>query len=200
LSIHTNKKKIQIKNKDFFMPYKPIVGTLGYILSHDHSKVLMVHRLYKENDDHLGKYNGLGGKMENEEDAVRARLEPIIKTWSEEHGKKKQLRALLASLHTVLWPESGWKPVGLGDLLDDKKCKLYFHKASRVVHPDKTMELSIENRFLANSRSVHCPTRRVLRWRMWNTDSPWRSVRLSARSRGSTSQAGLSQWRRCDGR
>jgi hypothetical protein len=88
-------------------------------------------------------------EQENEEDTVRARLEPIIKKWSEEHGKKKQLRALLASLHTVLWPEAQWKPVNLGDLLDDKKCKLYFHKASRVVHPDKTMELSIEHRFLA---------------------------------------------------
>ena len=88
-------------------------------------------------------------EMENEEDAIRARLEPLIKQWAEEHGKKKQLRALLASLHVVLWPEAQWKPVGLGDLLDDKKCKLYFHKASRVVHPDKTMDMSVEHRFLA---------------------------------------------------
>lgn len=38
---------------------------------------------------------------EEEEDAVRKRLEPKIKAWSEEHGQKKQLRALLATLHTV---------------------------------------------------------------------------------------------------
>lgn len=88
-------------------------------------------------------------KAENEEDVVRQKLEPRIKEWSEEHGKKKQLRALLANLHTILWPDANWKPMGLGDLLDDKKVKLAFHKASRVVHPDKTMSLGPEERFLA---------------------------------------------------
>ncbi len=88
-------------------------------------------------------------KSEDEEDLVRQRLEPKIKAWSEEHGKKKQLRALLASLDTILWPGAKWKTVNLGDLLDDKKVKLNFHKASRVVHPDKTMNLNAEERFLA---------------------------------------------------
>ena len=88
-------------------------------------------------------------KAESEEDVVRQRLEPKIKAWSEEHGKKKQLRALLASLHTILWPDAKWKQVNLGDLLDDKKCRLAYHKASRVVHPDKTMKLPAEQRFLA---------------------------------------------------
>jgi hypothetical protein len=88
-------------------------------------------------------------KEETEEDEVRRRLEPTIKQWSEEHGKKKQLRALLASLHTILWPGAQWKQVTIGDLLDDKKVKLAFHKASRVVHPDKTHHLEAEQRFLA---------------------------------------------------
>ena len=86
---------------------------------------------------------------EAEEDEVRKRLEPRIKSWSEEHGKKKQLRALLATLHTILWPEATWKQVTIGDLLDDKKVKLAFHKASRVVHPDKAHHLDAEKRFLA---------------------------------------------------
>jgi hypothetical protein len=86
---------------------------------------------------------------EAEEDEVRRRLEPMIKTWSEEHGKKKQLRALLASLHTILWQGAQWKQITIGDLLDDKKVKLAFHKASRVVHPDKTHHLDAEKRFLA---------------------------------------------------
>ena len=86
---------------------------------------------------------------EAEEDEVRKRLEPRIKSWSEEHGKKKQLRALLATLHTILWPDAPWKQVTIGDLLDDKKVKLAFHKASRVVHPDKAHHLDAEKRFLA---------------------------------------------------
>lgn len=86
---------------------------------------------------------------ENAEDSVRRKLEPKIKQWSEEHGKKKQLRALLGSLHTILWPGANWKPVSIGDILDDSKCKRCYHKASRVVHPDKTHHLDAEQRFLA---------------------------------------------------
>lgn len=51
-------------------PYTPIVGTLGYVMSPDHKKVLLVHRNARQTDDHLGKYNGLGGKMEPQEDVV----------------------------------------------------------------------------------------------------------------------------------
>ncbi|KAL7467781.1 hypothetical protein ACHAXS_008021 [Conticribra weissflogii] len=84
-----------------------------------------------------------------EEEIVRQRLEPKLKAWSEEHGKKKQLRALLANLHTILWEGSGWKPVSLADVLDDGKVKKVYHKASRVVHPDKTGHLDAEKRFIA---------------------------------------------------
>lgn len=84
-----------------------------------------------------------------EEEEVRKRLEPRIKTWSEEHGKKKQLRALLGTLHTILWPDSGWTPVSIGDILDDGKVKKVYFKASRIVHPDKATGLDAEKRFLA---------------------------------------------------
>ena len=85
----------------------------------------------------------------NAEDEVRKRLEPRIKEWSEEHGKKKQLRALLGTLHTILWPEAKWKQISIGDMLDDSKCKKFYHKATLVVHPDKTHHLDAEKRFLA---------------------------------------------------
>lgn len=48
--------------------YTPIMATLGYILSPDGRRTLLVHRNKRENDQHLGKYNGLGGKMRPEED------------------------------------------------------------------------------------------------------------------------------------
>jgi 8-oxo-dGTP diphosphatase len=50
------------------MPYTPIVATLGYVLSPDGTEVLMIHRNARADDQHLGKYNGLGGKMEAGED------------------------------------------------------------------------------------------------------------------------------------
>ena len=52
------------------MPYTPITGTLGYILSPDRSQVLLVHRNARDDDEHLGEYNGLGGKLEADEDVL----------------------------------------------------------------------------------------------------------------------------------
>lgn len=52
------------------MPYTPIVATLGYVLSADRKQVLMIHRNTREDDLHLGKYNGLGGKLEADEDVA----------------------------------------------------------------------------------------------------------------------------------
>jgi 8-oxo-dGTP diphosphatase len=50
--------------------YCPIVGTLGYILSRDRKKILLIHRNVRHNDHHFDKYNGLGGKMLPNEDVV----------------------------------------------------------------------------------------------------------------------------------
>jgi len=52
------------------MPYTPIIGTLGYIVSPDRRKTLLVHRNARPADLHIGKYNGLGGKMRPEEDVI----------------------------------------------------------------------------------------------------------------------------------
>ena len=48
------------------MPYTPIVGTLVYVVDGD--RVLLVHRNRRADDQHLGKWNGLGGKLESDED------------------------------------------------------------------------------------------------------------------------------------
>jgi len=52
------------------MPYTPVLATLGYVFSPDEAKVLMVHRNRRPNDPHLGKYNGLGGKLHADEDVL----------------------------------------------------------------------------------------------------------------------------------
>jgi 8-oxo-dGTP diphosphatase len=52
------------------MPYTPILATLGYLISPDNQRVLLVHRHKRFSDAHLGKYNGLGGKLEMFEDAL----------------------------------------------------------------------------------------------------------------------------------
>ena len=50
--------------------YCPIVGTLGYVLSPDRRQTLLIHRNARREDQHFDKYNGLGGKMRDDEDVV----------------------------------------------------------------------------------------------------------------------------------
>ena len=52
------------------MTYQPILGTLGFIVSPDQRKTLLIHRNARKEDDHYNKYNGLGGKMLPGEDIV----------------------------------------------------------------------------------------------------------------------------------
>lgn len=82
------------------MPYTPILATLGYVLSPDRRKLLMIHRNTRPGDHHLGKYNGLGGKLEADEDVVAGMRREI----REEAGiecDELQLRG------TISWPGFG---------------------------------------------------------------------------------------------
>jgi 8-oxo-dGTP diphosphatase len=84
------------------MPYTPIIGTLGYVMSPDRERVLLIHRNARANDAHLGKYNGLGGKMQPDEDVVACMRREI----REEAG----LECLELTLRgTISWPGFGPK-------------------------------------------------------------------------------------------
>ncbi len=82
------------------MPYQPIVATLGYVLSPDGTHVLMIHRNARPDDLHYGKYNGLGGKIEAQEDVVSGMRREL----REEAG----IEALdLVLRGTINWPGFG---------------------------------------------------------------------------------------------
>jgi 8-oxo-dGTP diphosphatase len=82
------------------MPYTPILATLGYVLSPDRRRVLMVHRNARPGDQHLGKYNGLGGKLEADEDIVAGMRREI----HEEAGIECHALQLRG---TISWPGFG---------------------------------------------------------------------------------------------
>ena len=82
------------------MPYKPILATLGYVLSPDGSRVLLIHRNRNPADHHFGKYNGLGGKLDSGEDIVTGMKREI----REEAGIECTRLTLRG---TVSWPGFG---------------------------------------------------------------------------------------------
>jgi 8-oxo-dGTP diphosphatase len=80
------------------MPYTPILGTLCYVVDGD--RVLMIHRQGRVDDPHLGKYNGLGGKVEPGEDVLAA----VIREVQEESGLLLDAPRLRG---TISWPGFG---------------------------------------------------------------------------------------------
>ena len=82
------------------MPYTPIVATLGYMLDRATQRVLMIHRNIRIGDHHLGKYNGLGGKLEPREDIVSGMKREI----REEAGVEVTSLTLRGSVN---WPGFG---------------------------------------------------------------------------------------------
>jgi len=57
-------------------------------------------------------------------------------------GKENNLRALVASLENVLWPELGWVKVGMRELVTPSQVKIRYTKAIAKVHPDKVCPIS----------------------------------------------------------
>jgi 8-oxo-dGTP diphosphatase len=82
------------------MPYTPILATLGYILSPDGRRVLLVHRNRRPDDAHRGKYNGLGGKLDPGEDVVACLRREV----REESGLECEELSLRG---TISWPGFG---------------------------------------------------------------------------------------------
>lgn len=82
------------------MPYQPILATLVYVLSPGGDCVLMIHRNARPGDLHLGKYNGLGGKLEPTEDVAACMRRELL----EEAG----ITPLQMTLRgTISWPGFG---------------------------------------------------------------------------------------------
>ena len=78
----------------------PIMTTLAFVLSPDGEQVLMCHRIARSDDEQLGKWNGLGGKLEADEDVVAC----IIRELREE---AQIVPTALRLRGTISWPGFG---------------------------------------------------------------------------------------------
>lgn len=82
--------------------HTPIASTLGFLLSADRKAVLMVHRTYRDSDENLGKYNGIGGKLERDEDVASGMMREVL----EETGLMVTSMTLRG---TICWADFGPK-------------------------------------------------------------------------------------------
>ncbi|KAK4696446.1 hypothetical protein P7C71_g1463, partial [Lecanoromycetidae sp. Uapishka_2] len=88
-----------------------------------------------ESVSRLRAANAAADKLDDEKFALADVVDGRVSRWRA--GKEGNLRALLSTLENVLWEGSGWKKVGMGDVLLPGKVKLVYMKGIAKVHPDK---------------------------------------------------------------
>ncbi|KAI1135197.1 hypothetical protein F5Y05DRAFT_395901 [Hypoxylon sp. FL0543] len=96
----------------------------------------------------LREANKAAEAADDEKFALSDKVDARIAAWRD--GKRDNLRALLGSLDQVLWEGSGWKKVGLHELVVANKVKIHYMKAIAKCHPDKLpQDASTEVRLIA---------------------------------------------------
>lgn len=82
--------------------------------------------------------------------ALKDSVDAKIDNWK--RGKETNLRALLSSLDTIVWPELGWKPIALHQVLDANGLKKNYTKAIARLHPDKIKKgATVEQQMIAGA-------------------------------------------------
>ena len=79
--------------------------------------------------------NQAAERADEEKFALTEGVDAKLEAWK--NGKQDNLRALLGSLDTVMWPEAGWKKVNMSELIMPNKVKIQYMKGISKVHPDK---------------------------------------------------------------
>ncbi|TAQ91248.1 hypothetical protein B7494_g431 [Chlorociboria aeruginascens] len=98
--------------------------------------------------ERLRAANKAAEKADDEKLALVDQVDERISKWRD--GKRENLRALIGSLDQVLWEGSGWKKVGMADLVMNSKVKVNYMKAISKCHPDKLpQDASQETRMIA---------------------------------------------------
>ncbi|KLJ11983.1 hypothetical protein EMPG_09624 [Blastomyces silverae] len=114
----TSSRPVQVKK-----PATPAASSTGH------------HARPAEAVSRLRAANEAADRADNEKFALSDSVEARINAWK--GGKQDNLRALLASLDTVLWPEAAWKKISMAELILPNKVKIQYMKGIAKVHPDK---------------------------------------------------------------
>ncbi|ORX91280.1 hypothetical protein K493DRAFT_52295 [Basidiobolus meristosporus CBS 931.73] len=92
-------------------------------------------------------------KFAEQEEEEKLRINDMVEDRLNQWRSNKigNLRAMIASLDSILWPELNWKPCGLQDLIQPNQVKSKYMRAIAKLHPDKlaTTE-TVEHKLLAS--------------------------------------------------
>ncbi|KAK9162361.1 hypothetical protein Syun_003263 [Stephania yunnanensis] len=114
------------------------------LMRHQKSKERVAKALAEKNERDLQVQ-----REQAERHRMAETLDIEIKRWAA--GKEGNLRALLSTLQYVLWPECGWQPVSLTDLIAAASVKKVYRKATLCIHPDKVQQkgANLQQKYIA---------------------------------------------------
>jgi hypothetical protein len=95
----------------------------------------------------LEEANKRQGKLD-----VQAQIGSELDKWAmTEQGKYKDVRSLLSSISNVLWPNSGWVEIPMGELMmNEAMVKKTYRKAIIMCHPDRHQHANVEQQYRAD--------------------------------------------------
>jgi len=78
-------------------------------------------------------------------------VEDAIKKWSGNTGnnQRNNIRALLCTVHQVVWQGSDWNALSLSDLMTPAQIKKNYFKAITKFHPDKNQHGDYKQKYIA---------------------------------------------------
>ncbi|KAL0025471.1 hypothetical protein WJX77_003681 [Trebouxia sp. C0004] len=131
--------KLLAENPDLYKGLEEVAGEPAYRKELREKRLREMHqRMQAQLAEKLARDAAESSEKEEKVDLRGRIVKPRIDAWTQ--GKKDNIRALLSTLHTVLWEGSGWNPPGMTDLVETGKVKKQYMKANLIIHPDKVKQ------------------------------------------------------------
>lgn len=129
-------QKIETKSADF--PKKVIdpTGGLNTQQLKERTEDRIKKQMVQKTEDVKKQWDDEANLLKEKQNADREYSEKL-NNWETRNHQKNNISALLATMHTVLWPDSGWEPIGPGDVITPAQVKTMYFKSLNIIHPDK---------------------------------------------------------------
>jgi len=88
-------------------------------------------------------------KNKSDKEKAYGEVEDSIKRWAGKDNQRNNIRALLCTVHEVIWTGADWQPLSLSDLMMPAQIKKHYFKAITKVHPDKNQHADYKQRYIA---------------------------------------------------
>lgn len=91
------------------------------------------------------------GEEQNKLDREKAydEVEENIKKWAGKNNQRNNIRALLCTVHEVMWEGAEWQALSFSDLMAPAQIKKNYFKAITKFHPDKNQGGDYKQKYIA---------------------------------------------------